>query len=333
MSTSTESCYRSLDSQRVVYEEHKKKSAVLRNQSTPISPKVRMRKAIEIDYRVDQASKGVFEAIGDFFASIPNGDSLAGKIGRALLFGAVVGIAAGFLFSNPIGWIVFGAATATYLIGQMIIPTIADAREHNVGFGQMFAFKFSAWQREMGFRGDNYNHVYTAPNGAKIFLGALPNKNSHDLTTLVGKEEIGAVISINEPWERKNIGVSNPYTRENYEDVDIHYHEHDVHDHSLLPQNELLAIALEIADEIRQGRNVYVHCRAGVGRSAMGVAAYLIAVEDMSADAAAKQIKDGGNGAQGRKQSTIMKKLENKSPSELGLRAFADAQGKFLNQS
>ena len=298
----------------------------------------RERKALEIDSRVDEVAKGALEKVGDFFSSVVNGDSLAGKVVRSLLLGAVVSVAAFFLFSNPVGWIVFGCVATTALIAQLIIPTIKDSIEHDVGFGQMFAFKFSAWQRQMGFRGDNYNHVFTAENGTKIYLGALPNKNNGDLFRLVRDAGIETVISINEPWERENIGVSRPYTEDEYAEVGIDYKEHDVLDHKLLPFDEVLKISLEIETAIQDKRNVYVHCRAGVGRSAMGIAAYLIAVEHMTAEEAAYQIKYGkmseesDRTAPGRKQSTIMKKLDDKSVDEPGLRTFAKARSDFVGE-
>lgn len=41
-------------------------------------------------------------------------------------------------------------------------------------------------------------------------------------------------MPVNITWDlvgKEKIGVSCPYTRDEYENVDIHYHEHDVHDH------------------------------------------------------------------------------------------------------
>ncbi|MCP5490093.1 MAG: dual specificity protein phosphatase family protein [Chlamydiales bacterium] len=297
----------------------------------------RAKNAVEVDYRVQEATKGVFKKIGDFFGKIINGDSLMQKIGLAILVGAVAGIAAAFFFSNPIGWIVFGSVVVVTLIAQLIIPTIKDAYVHDVGFGQMLAFKFSAWKRSLNDK--NYDHVFTAQNGAKIFLGALPNHNTFDLSQLVLGENIGAVISVNEPWERKEIGVSRPYTSQEYRDAGINYYRVDADDHRLLERNELVYIADAIDMELAQGRNVYIHCRAGVGRSAMGVAAYLMMFQDMSADAAANQIKYGGGDgkyyAPGRKDSTIMRKLDDKvdkhSEIQVGLRNI-ELFDQFVNQ-
>lgn len=294
--------------------------------------------AVEVDFRVQEATKGVFKAIGDFFGSVFNGSSLTGKIGRALLFGAAAGIVAAIFLSNPIGWIVFGSVVTVTLIAQLAIPTYLDARENNVGFGQMAAFKLSAWRRS--FSDKNYDHVFTAPNGAKLFLGALPNHNSFDLSKLVLDENIGAVISINEKWERNEIGVSHPYTKEEYEDAGLHYRAFDAYDHQLLDRDTLIAIACAIDEELSAGRNVYIHCRAGVGRSAMGVAAYLMMWQDQTADEAAKQIKHGGGEgeffAPGRKKSTIMKKLDDKVDKhdevvQQGLRSFQPFD-KFIGQ-
>ena len=257
----------------------------------------------------------------------------------------MAGAAAGTLFlivSNPLGWVigaVAGTAFLVSLIAQYVLHTRSDAQKateyarksdpeaSSVSFKQMAEFRLSAWMRRHGLKGDNYNHVYTHPKTrARLFLGSLPSNKNGDLERLQ-QEGVQGVLSINEPWERHNFGDSEPVTPEQWSEQGIHYQGIDVHDHSLLPRDQLDTSADFIRDELDAGRSVYVHCRAGVGRSAMGIAAYLIREAAMEPDDAATQIKHGGHGAPGRSQSTIMKKLADKEKHgkvQEGLRTYAD---------
>lgn len=281
----------------------------------------------------------VQEKSSGFFAKLLYEGGWKTKVARSLL---VAGAAAGTLFlivSNPVGWVigtVAGTAFLVSLIAQYVLHTRSDAqkateyaREYdsgasNVSFKQMAEFKLSAGMRRRGLKGDNYNHVYTHPNGSKLILGSLPSNKNGDLGRLQA-EDVKAVLSINEPWERHNFGDSEPVTSGQWGENSIDYHAIDVHDHSLLPTEQLDDAADFIHRELEEGKSVYVHCRAGVGRSAMGIAAYLIKYQGLSANEAAEQIKHGDGGAPGRSQSTIMKKLddvEKHGKVQQGLRTY-----------
>lgn len=72
--------------------------------------------------------------------------------------------------------------------------------------------------------------------------------------------------------------------RQFYQAHDIAYHRLEVLD-ALVPPAEYLSEGADwIAEQIRQGRTVLVHCAKGRGRSATVVAAYLMRHEDKSFD-------------------------------------------------
>ena len=150
----------------------------------------------------------------------------------------------------------------------------------------------------------NYNEIYMTEKGYKLFLGALPNRLLNDGENLHHVESVGAVLSVNEPWERSPQGVSLPYDSQHWQELGgIDYKEMDVLDHSLLSVDALDEAAVFIHNQLQAGKNVYVHCRAGVGRSAMVVAAVLIKYEKMTPEETCNLIKKQ------RSSSTIHKKL------------------------
>lgn len=233
------------------------------------------------------------------------------------------------------GWAV-GIAVGVFaisLIAMQVMHTIADKntatqinRAFNpqapaVGFKQMAEFRWSAWRR---FGNQNFNHVHTAPSGAQIFLGALPNKSDPLYLYRMNTHKVGAVLSVNEPWERYNFADSVPFIRDDWQ-VLGNYHSIDALDHYYLNFEQLDAAADFIHAEVSAGKNVYVHCKSGMGRSAMAIAAYLIKYENMSPQEVAQQIEYGNQdkGIQGRSISTIRDKLAPHPRKGKGLIAYS----------
>lgn len=263
------------------------------------------RNVSDLTVRADAAARTTFQTIGDFFAGI----------GRSRVFRALVitGVAIGGLFalaSNPAGWMIAAVAAGAFVV-SMVGCVALDG-----GF-QQTAFELTALQRLMGCRGENYNEVYRLPTGERLFLGALPNRIGGYGEKLVQRHGVKATLSINEPWERAPFGLSQPYTARDWNDLGVTYGEITVFDHTLLSFEQLDQAADFIHANVAKHGNAYVHCRAGVGRSAMAIAAYLIKHQGKSADEAARIIKAG------RPQSTIMKKLADKpEKGEQGLRSY-----------
>ena len=117
-------------------------------------------------------------------------------------------------------------------------------------------------------------HNPVDPTKGHVFLGALPNALSNNLAKLK-KEGVSTVISLNEDFELKPLGLSIPYSAEDYARAGITYVHVDAMDHEDVDPEKLYIVAQAIINGLKNG-NVYVHCRAGHGRSAMGVAASFV---------------------------------------------------------
>lgn len=242
--------------------------------------------------------KGENPSLGSKVAKIGDRDLLEGilhsRVFRAVL---VSGIAVGILFAvtSPAGWLI-AAVAASAFVAALFFPTGMTL--------QTLEFELSAAGRLMGAVGDNHNEILMGEVSTGIVLGSLPNQLDAKENEFF-KKEIGAVLSVNETWERDPIGLCIPYRESDYKALGVQaYKEINALDHVPLSNKQLHQAANFIHDSLTKGKKVYVHCRAGKGRSAMAVAAYLIKYKGKTAEEAAQIIKASRPG------STINKKIK-----------------------
>jgi len=230
---------------------------------------------------------------------------LKSRIFRSLVIAAIAGILSAAIF-NPAGWIVALAVILTFALSLAL-------QFPNKGW-QKFTFEISTIARLM--KGKNYNEIFSldAANGPRIILGALPNRLSLDGERLVNAEEIGAVLSVNEDWEKTPTGLSVPYTATDWAELGIagnNYKQITVLDHHPLDEEQFHEVADWIRDRLADGKNIYVHCRGGNGRSAMAIASYLIKHQNMSNETATQAVERAERTILlGRQISTIRKKRD-----------------------
>ncbi len=124
----------------------------------------------------------------------------------------------------------------------------------------------------------------------KLFLGSLPLNNKKHPRAFQSLD-IKSVVSAVESFEFESSIVGSPLTSEEYSQLGIIQKHIPTADYQPLSSKDLVQGAKEIHEAVSNKRNVYVHCKAGRGRSAMIVAAYFVLHEGMSAKEAISHVK------------------------------------------
>jgi hypothetical protein len=265
----------------------------------PSSQPMDMEEASSIDTKVSRVytSRSKFPGIIQGLANSPTLRTLAISV-------LVGGLAIGALFllvhfqvlGPPPRWMIAAVAGGGAALGALLGIGVQLPFKGK----QKLEFEYSGLARLI--KGHNYHEIVQQPNGRKIYLGALPNRLANDAEKLVWNGVKG-FVSLNEPWEVNQAnGLVQPYRDSDYEEMGVASKRLFVKDHTLLDDDDLNTVA-DYMNEILQNGDVYVHCRAGVGRSAMGVAAYLIKYEGYTVEQACTQIKTQ------RDESTIWNKV------------------------
>ena len=160
-------------------------------------------------------------------------------------------------------------------------------------------FELSAISRMVSTTTNTFDKI----QGHDIYLGSMPNQVSRDYDKM-RRENIGAILCVTEEWETMPMGLSQPYTKQQWKEEfgEDSYLRINQKDHTLLDIDNMDRAADFINERIQSGQKVYVHCRGGVGRSATAIAAYLIKYKKLSCDQAIAIIKSS------RPSSTIANK-------------------------
>jgi hypothetical protein len=125
----------------------------------------------------------------------------------------------------------------------------------------------------------------------KLFLGAQPDKYG-GFRSLFSAHNIRTVVSLNSKIERLGNLWMSPPTEQDYRANDVEFIKVTLLDHHPLTVS-MLAISADKINEGLQIGDVYVHCKAGQGRSAQAVLAYFLKHEHKPIDDAVNGIKHG----------------------------------------
>ncbi len=227
---------------------------------------------------------------------------VSSKVLKAVIFS---GMAALVLFGvmhilgSPHIWWMYTAVSVGALIPGLFIFSLQNPKKTL----QQISFELSSFARL--FKKENYNEIRfnKAPGQGKILLGALPNHYRAEGEHLVNEERVSAVLSINEAWERVPRGPSLPYTKEEWETLRVNYEEMDALDHEVVSLEDIKKGAAAIHKQVSTGKNIFIHCRAGRGRSATLIAGYFIEYKAMTPEQACNAILAS------RPSSTVFHKL------------------------
>lgn len=241
---------------------------------------------------------------------------LKSKVTRALVITGAVVAAPFLLASNPVGWVAtalgvsLAAAVAIFACAAIAIFGLCLLAQQLFCDGTL---EFEAVAPYRLMKDKDYDTIafsqWKRPEGAPaLILGSLPNRLGFSAEkTLKGN---GAVLSINETWEREALGFSVPYSPKAWKELGVDYLSIDVKDHTLLSIEEMDQAADWIRSQLEAGKHTYVHCLGGVGRSATAIAAYLMkhGRDENDQPLTLEAICLGIKGS--RKKSTIWNKLQ-----------------------
>ncbi len=235
-----------------------------------------------------------------------NGKTLARNITLILLATVIMGVAGGVLFHffgpnihnlhlarAALAGAGLGAAAITLLLGCIIEKKSHYkklVKNEQIDERQMLSFEYCApilkylkppkeiVLNSVKIRDEKgVYRVIDLSDGlsGKLILGSVPNKKTGDLERL-HEAGITAVLSVNEGWEINNpTGNYTPCREADWNGKGIHFLTILAIDHVELNEGQMDEAAKYIGEELKNG-NVYVHCRAGSGRSSSAIAAYLI---------------------------------------------------------
>lgn len=118
-------------------------------------------------------------------------------------------------------------------------------------------------------------HPWQQKITSKVILGGIPLKNYRD-HKILQKLKIGAVVSLVNDVEKEPSILSIPVQKKKWKSMNIDYLSLGVVDITA-PKKKQISTAVEfINKKEKKGIRTYVHCKAGVGRSATIVTCYLL---------------------------------------------------------
>ena len=147
-----------------------------------------------------------------YFNIQPKVEALGEGLGKSFIlrnlpFVALLITGSVLLAFNPVGWTavlitMVAVAAFTLLMNVAMVVLHQDARN------QLF-FELGAIKRLFTTNDSEIRHAH---HTHKLFLGALPNGLKFEGERLVREKEVNSVLSMNEPWERRPLGLSLPYS-------------------------------------------------------------------------------------------------------------------------
>lgn len=192
----------------------------------------------------------------------------------------------------------------------LFVKTIFEMISHYLGSKKPLpaGFEFSSWWRIVTNETESEIHFEKSDGEGRLFLSAMPNKNSAQSRTFVAQHQANlSVLSINEDWEVLPRGDNIPF---NWQELNVNHKRIASPDHEPLTMKIFLESALWIGNEISNGKTVLTHCRAGKGRSAMAEAAFLILFKNMSAKDAIDLIKRDRSVSTIRRKQAVLEEFE-----------------------
>lgn len=124
-----------------------------------------------------------------------------------------------------------------------------------------------------------------------LYLGAIPLKNEGHLEA-ISSLGVTRILSVVENFEMEDGWLNTPVKKEEWESLGIEVMQIEAIDFLPLTMEEIDSGVEYLSTMLANGEGVYVHCKAGRGRSATIVIAYLMKYQSLSFDEAYQFVYD-----------------------------------------
>jgi hypothetical protein len=239
-----------------------------------------------LDQRVDRAARSVWVDLAEGVKK-----SIVAKAVIATLLAATTIALFFLLVSNPVGWVASAIGVsilaAKALVGasiglSLLAANFAAYKLQDKKTQQKVTFELSTlWRMMPGVT--NYNEIpleglcladgTAIPDSAKLYVGALPNKNRPESTI---PPNVANVVSNNEEFEFSPIGLSSPLNEADWAERGAKFLRNETEDHLPVPPELMDKAADFLLPAIQNGKGALSNCRGGVGRSATSAAALMM---------------------------------------------------------
>ncbi|MCH9631145.1 MAG: hypothetical protein S4CHLAM37_11630 [Chlamydiia bacterium] len=144
-----------------------------------------------------------------------------------------------------------------------------------------------------------YKYKWFDQANEHLYLGGIPLKNHDHIDIFKDEMNIGTVICLAATEELTEDSITHrPVRPEEWKDAGIHFEHFPTEDFVPLSVSvmdkvaDYLNTAITKCEEPGENKKVYIHCKAGVGRTPTAYAGYLIKHKGYAAEDALKRVKE-----------------------------------------
>lgn len=163
-------------------------------------------------------------------------------------------------------------------------------------YRKYFYYKLSLYLNIIEYYYDPINLSWWNEITDGIILGAIPLKNYNHDDILINKEKVKYILTILDPFEIETITyISEPVKPEDWSAKNITQKIINSSDYEPLKTEDIndgVSFLEECINKLENNEKIYVHCKAGHGRSAIIVIAYMIKNHAMSLEDAHNFVKN-----------------------------------------
>lgn len=162
---------------------------------------------------------------------------------------------------------------------QKLVPEQIGITQYALDYTFSFYYSFCRcltgqwnWQDKIGDFGKGSIHIGLLPFRSPIY----------DSLEFMKNNGINVVVCVTKSFENNSGTFQIPLKPLDYQQNDIDLLQMPADDFLTLPDDDLITIAFYMRGKLQEGKKLYVHCKAGRGRSAQAVIAYLVIFEGMT---------------------------------------------------